>query len=111
MPCSPNLTGPGAISRCRLSSEIGAAPVSELFRGALVDQIKPTFDAVEPPANVVQPHVHPLEVHFHPGEIVLDRTEPRNHLVQLPTVLVLRGSDRPKHVEDQVSPLVAHAFP
>ena len=40
----------------------------------------------------------------------IERAEPRNHLVQLPTVLVLRGLDRPKHVEDQISPLVAHAI-
>jgi len=37
--------------------------------------------------------------------------ERRNHLVQLPPVLVLRGADRPQQVQDQISPLIAHARP
>ena len=88
-----------------------SAPVCDPSPSALVDQIQPTFDAVEPPADIVQPHVHPREVHLHPGEIALARAEPGNHLVQLAPVLVLRGVDRPQHVQDQISPLIAHARP
>src|SRR5215472_3549561 len=95
----PDRAGPAAISEC-LPNKLSLA-------GALVDQIESTFDTVEPPADIVRPDMHTGKIDLHPGEIALESAEARDDLVQLPAVLVLRGANRPQHVEDQVSPFVA----
>jgi thymidylate kinase len=37
--------------------------------------------------------------------------KPRNHLVKLLIMLILLAADRSQHVQDQISPFVAHSFP
>jgi hypothetical protein len=54
--------------------------------------------------------VHSREIQLHPGEISLECAKPRYHLVKLLIMLILLAADRSQHVQDQVSPFVAHGF-
>jgi hypothetical protein len=51
------------------------------------------------------------EIKLHPGEISLERAEPGNDFVKLLIMLILLAADSSQHVEDQISPFVAHSVP
>ena len=70
MPGSPDPTGPGFVSECPVSREIGAVRSS---CGLSLDQAQLLFDALDPAIHVVEAHLGRGVVDLHLRQIALDR--------------------------------------
>jgi len=66
----PDRTGPGAISRCRFSREIGAVPGP---RGLGLGQAQPAFDALDSAIHIIEAQLGRSVVDLHRCQVAFNR--------------------------------------